>query len=151
MNGSARSATHDQPPNSRPRRRPAELPADLDDQALENRLRIRTDYLGSCVVVGAAGEIDIATADRLRIQVIIAVLLAATPPSVVIDLGEVEFCDSTGVGALVAIWKAIRADGGKLVRRPARRDRLRALLARTRLDTHITVRDNLPDAITAAG
>jgi anti-sigma B factor antagonist len=103
------------------------------------------------VVVGAAGEIDIATADRLRIQVIIAVLLAATPPSVVIDLGEVEFCDSTGVGALVAIWKAIRADGGKLVRRPARRDRLRALLARTRLDTHITVRDNLPDAITAAG
>jgi hypothetical protein len=60
------------PPNSRPRRRPAE-PADLDDQTLENRLRIRTDYLGSCVVVGAAGEIDIATADRLRIQVIIAV------------------------------------------------------------------------------
>lgn len=81
---------------------------------------------------------------------IIALLLAAIPPSVVIDLGEVEFCDSTGLGALVAIWKAIRADGGKLVlARP--QDRLRALLARTSLDTHITVRDNLPDAITATG
>lgn len=30
------------------------------DQALE--LRIRTDYLGSCVVIGVAGEIDISTA-----------------------------------------------------------------------------------------
>lgn len=113
-------------------------------------MRIRTDYLGWCVVIGVAGEIDIATADRLRMQVIIAVLLAAIPPSVVIDLGEVKFCDSTGLGALVAIWKAIRADGGRLVlARP--QDRLRALLARTRLDTRITVRDNLPDAITANG
>jgi anti-anti-sigma regulatory factor len=50
----------------------------------------------------------------------------------------------------VAIWNAIRADGGKSVlARP--QDRLRALLARTRLDTYITVRDNLPDVITAAG
>jgi hypothetical protein len=59
------------------------------------------------VVIGVAGEIDIATADRLRMQVIIAV----TTPSVLINLGEVEFCDSTGLGALVAIWKTIRADG----------------------------------------
>ena len=40
------------------------------DQALENRLRIRTDYLGSCVVI--------------------ALLLAAIPPSVVIDLVRAE-------------------------------------------------------------
>lgn len=26
---------------------------DLDDQALENRLRIRTDHLGSCVVLAS--------------------------------------------------------------------------------------------------
>jgi len=114
-----------------------------------NRLRIWTEYHGRCVVVGVAGEIDIATADRLRLQVIIAVLTAA-PPSLVIDLGGVEFFDSSGLGALVAIWKAIRGDGGKLVlARP--QDRLRTLLARTRLDTRITVRDNLRDAITAAG
>jgi anti-anti-sigma factor len=122
---------------------------DLDGQAIENRLRIRTEYQGPCVVVGVAGEIDIATADRLRMQAIIAVL-AAISPSLVIDLGRVEFCDSSGLGALVAIWKAIRADGGKLVlARP--QDRLRALLARTRLDARIIVRDNLRDAITAAG
>jgi anti-sigma B factor antagonist len=122
---------------------------DLDDQALENRLRIWAEYPASCVVIGVAGEIDIATADRLRMQVIIAVL-AATPPSVVIDLGEVKFCDSPGLSALVAIWKATRAYGGKLVlARP--QDWLRALLAHTRLDTRITVRDHLPDAITAAG
>jgi anti-sigma B factor antagonist len=122
---------------------------DPDGQAMENRLRIWTEYHGPCVVVGVAGEVDIATADRLRLQVIIAVL-AAISPSLVIDLGGVEFCDSSGLGALVAIWRAIRADGGKLVLgRP--QDRLRALLARTRLDTRITVRDNLRDAITAAG
>jgi anti-sigma B factor antagonist len=122
---------------------------DLDGQAIENRLRIWAEYQGSCVVVGVAGEIDISTADRLRMQVIIAVLAATSPP-VVIDLGGVKFCDSSGLGALVAIWKALRADGGKLVlARP--QDRLRALLARTRLDTRITVRDNLREAITAAG
>jgi anti-sigma B factor antagonist len=101
------------------------------------------------VVVGVAGEIDIATADRLRLQMIIAVL-AAISPSLVIDLGGAEFCDSSGLGALVAIWKAIRADGGKLVLARTQ-DRLRILLARTSLDTRITVRDNLRDAITAAG
>ena len=127
-----------------PRNRP-----DLDGQALENRLRIRTDYLGSCVVIDVAGQIDIATADRLRMQVIIAVL-AATAPSVVIDLREVEFCDSTGLAALVAIWKAIHADGGKLVLARLQ-NRLRLLLACTGLDTRITIRDNLADAITAAG
>ncbi|MDN3354475.1 STAS domain-containing protein [Actinomadura sp. DC4] len=61
---------------------------DLDGQTPQNRLRIRTEHQGPCVVIGVAGEIDIATADRLGT---IAVL-AATPPSVVIDLGEVEFC-----------------------------------------------------------
>jgi hypothetical protein len=60
----------------------------LDGRAAENRLRIWTEYHGPCVVVGVAGEIDIATADRLRLQVIIAVL-AAISPSLVIDLGGV--------------------------------------------------------------
>jgi hypothetical protein len=56
---------------------------DLDDQALENRLRIRTE-------------------------------LAVTSPSVVIDPGEVAFCDSTGLGALVAIWTGIAGTGAGL-------------------------------------
>jgi hypothetical protein len=49
----------------------------------------------------------------------------------------------------VAIWNAIRADGGRFVlARP--QDQLLAWSARTRLDTHITVRDNLLHPITAA-
>lgn len=32
----------------------------------------------------------------------------------VLDLAEVSFCDSSGLGALVSIWQAVQARGGAL-------------------------------------
>jgi anti-sigma B factor antagonist len=66
------------------------------------------------MIVRVNGEIDHATADLLREHVITAAL-AIRPPRVVLDFDRVTFCDSSGLGALIAIWKAVRTHQGDLV------------------------------------
>ncbi|MCW2602419.1 MAG: anti-sigma-factor antagonist [Pseudonocardiales bacterium] len=51
-----------------------------------------------------AGEIDVANAGRIPQQVTSA--LAAPVPGVVLDLADVTFIDSTGIGALIAARNA---------------------------------------------
>ncbi len=49
-----------------------------------------------------AGELELATVDRLR-QHVKQELCASRPPSrLMVDMAEVTFCDSTGLGALLA-------------------------------------------------
>jgi anti-anti-sigma factor len=112
----------------------------------QQRLRIRTDDRGYAVVVHVAGEIDFTTADRLRETVGTAVV-AAGPPRVVLDLDQVTFCDSSGLGTLVAMWKDTRAAGGDLlVARPP--GICKRMLERTGLERHITIAPTLEVALT---
>jgi anti-sigma B factor antagonist len=53
------------------------------------------------VVVGLAGEIDMLTAAQLAVTV--NDLLAEPPPRIVLDLANVTFCDSQGLGTLVVL------------------------------------------------
>jgi anti-sigma B factor antagonist len=83
------------------------------------------DLRGDQVVVRLAGELDVASAPRLRQ----GVLDTLNPPAadgnrngnggrtVVLELGEVDFVDSTGLGVMVGLLKRLRADGGELVLR----------------------------------
>ncbi len=52
-------------------------------------------------VVSLAGEIDLSTAPRLSSA--IGDLLADAPPRVVLDMAEVTFCDSQGLGTLIVL------------------------------------------------
>ena len=58
-------------------------------------------------IVAARGELDMATAPRLRDLTIAR--LTAGDQAIVLDLSEVEFLDSTGLGTLVAILKRTRS------------------------------------------
>ena len=49
-----------------------------------------------------AGEIDMSTVQRLS-KVVGDMLANEPPPRVVLDLGEVTFCDSQGLGTLVVL------------------------------------------------
>lgn len=49
-----------------------------------------------------AGEIDMSTVQRLS-KVVGDMLADEPPPRVVLDLGEVTFCDSQGLGTLVVL------------------------------------------------
>jgi anti-sigma B factor antagonist len=63
-------------------------------------------------VVTASGEIDVATAEPLRQALISVEQEGAT--QVVVDLTEVEFLDSTGLGVLVGSLRRLRDVGGDM-------------------------------------
>ena len=63
------------------------------------------------VVVAVSGDVDIATAPALRERLAEAV---RDSPAVVVDLAEVGFMDSTGLGVLVGGLKRVRNHDGSL-------------------------------------
>lgn len=75
-------------------------------------VHVSTEDVGARTVVRVAGEIDVASADRLRERV--AGLLSAGRVDLVVDLTAVTFMDSTGLGLLVGVLKRVRLAGGRL-------------------------------------
>lgn len=63
-------------------------------------------------VVGVSGELDLVTSPVLRQRVHDAV--AEGHHSVVLDLSDVFFCDSSGVGVLIAARRLMRSCQGRL-------------------------------------
>jgi anti-anti-sigma factor len=76
-------------------------------------------------VVGVAGEMDYANAGELT--AVMSDVLDSGHPDVVIDVGDLSFVDSGGLGAMVAAWKATRAAGGSLQLARAREHLLQML------------------------
>ena len=67
---------------------------------------------GSTVVLAVDGEVDIATAPKLRERLVALVSDGAT--KVIVDLDKVEFLDSTGLGVLIGGMKRLRGVDGDL-------------------------------------
>jgi anti-sigma B factor antagonist len=68
--------------------------------------------VGDCAVLRAVGEVDVYTAPMLRER--IRELAAGGTVHLIVDLGQVGFLDSTGLGVLVGGLKRLREDGGSL-------------------------------------
>jgi stage II sporulation protein AA (anti-sigma F factor antagonist) len=85
----------------------------------------RRDQDGT-TVVGVSGEVDLASSPDLT------ACLDQVDGVVVVDLSDVTFLDSSGMGALVAARKRLQADGGDLTVR-APRDNVRGALEATGL------------------
>ena len=67
---------------------------------------------GQTFVVGLAGELDMATAPEFTDC--LAQLVEQCGADVVVDLGQLTFCDSAGISALVQGYEAARSRGGRL-------------------------------------
>jgi anti-sigma B factor antagonist len=67
---------------------------------------------GDCAVLQIAGEIDLSTAPTLRER--FRELAAGGTVHLIADLGQVDFLDCTGLGALVGGLRRVREDGGSL-------------------------------------
>ena len=101
-------------------------------------------------IVTVAGEIDIATAARLRERLF---ELAASGRPLVADLDQVRFIDSAGLAALVGAAKRAAAHGGSL-HVVCARPRIRQLFRLTGLDRQVPparTLDEALDALAAAG
>ncbi|HEX8630136.1 MAG TPA: STAS domain-containing protein, partial [Catenuloplanes sp.] len=77
-------------------------------------------------------------------------LLGAGATRLLLDLGAVGFCDSTGLGALVRLHRRTEASGGWL-RLAGPGPDLRRMLAVTNLDRLLAVYATVPDAAAAPG
>ncbi len=73
-------------------------------------LRLRVRNIGAAALVETGGEIDLHSAPQLRAALL--KVSEAPAPQVVVDLGEVTFIDSTGIGVLVGALKRARESGG---------------------------------------
>jgi anti-sigma B factor antagonist len=99
--------------------------------------------LGGLPVVTAPAEIDIANASELSAAFLAA---AAGHPTIVADLSDTEFCDSSGLSALVMAMKRAQADGGELrvvVRAPS----VLRVFAVTGVDKVFRIFGSLPEAV----
>ncbi|MCG7210532.1 MULTISPECIES: STAS domain-containing protein [Streptomyces] len=67
---------------------------------------------GEWAVIGVSGELDLVTSPVLRQRVHDAV--AEGHHCLVLDLSDVFFCDSSGVGVLIAARRLIRSCRGRL-------------------------------------
>ena len=73
---------------------------------------LESSHQEGCTVLSVSGEVDLATAPRLREA--LTNLVAEGELRLVVDLTSTEFLDSTGLGALVTGLKRIRAKGGEM-------------------------------------
>ncbi|MBT2381550.1 STAS domain-containing protein [Streptomyces sp. ISL-111] len=79
---------------------------------------------GTLAVIALSGEFDVATAPAVRARALD--LIAAGHPDLVADLADVTFCDSSGLGTLIGIWRCAKDANGSLTLAtiPERLDRL---------------------------
>jgi anti-sigma B factor antagonist len=73
---------------------------------------IREHDAGAVHVIAMRGELDIATAPRLCVRIDAARRTGSR--RVVVDLTTTEFCDSTGLRALIGADRELRATGGRM-------------------------------------
>ena len=67
--------------------------------------------LADATVVRVRGEVDMVNAPSLR-EVLIDVLSAKPSTHLIVDLGGVDFLDSTGISVLVGAHRRVTANGG---------------------------------------
>lgn len=103
---------------------------------------------GGGAVLRVGGEIDVYTAPKLREGVI--ELLGAGAMHIIVDMREVEFLDSTGLGALVGALNRARTQDGSL-RLVINSDRIIRIFRITGLVKVFAIHPTVPDAITADG
>ncbi|MEU5884858.1 STAS domain-containing protein [Spirillospora sp. NPDC047279] len=79
-------------------------------------LEVEAERVNDWLVIRAGGDVDFVTApqlyERIKDDVESAKSGASGVRRIVLDLGDVRFIDSSGLGLIVKLWKAARAYGG---------------------------------------
>lgn len=76
-------------------------------------LPIDVETRGGATILSPRGDVDMSRAPSFREQVRVA--LAARPRRLVVDMGSVEYMDSSGLATLVEAMRNTRAIGTELV------------------------------------
>jgi anti-sigma B factor antagonist len=109
-------------------------------------LQVETRHEGEVAVIAAVGEVDVFTAPDL--DAALGAELSDGMSRLVIDLSEVSFLDSTGLGVLVKGLKGAREAGGWL-HLVVTSDRIRRIFDITGLDASMPLFDTVDAALTS--
>lgn len=99
-------------------------------------------------VLALHGEADLHSASELRERLRMAIDDGAT--TVVLDLSETAFVDSTSLGVLLGAMKRLRKDGGGEIRLVAPRPDVRRIFEITLLDRVFPLHHTLEHALAAS-
>ncbi|TVP66527.1 MAG: anti-sigma factor antagonist [Nitriliruptor sp.] len=109
-------------------------------------LDVRIDERDEWTVVTLSGQLDVATAPDLRQALQEAQYAGAH--RVVVDLADLQFLDSFGLGVLVGALRRARLHGGRLVLAGAN-GRIREILEVTGLDRTFQLTDDVAAVVDA--
>ena len=105
------------------------------------------DPVDGAILVSASGELDLAAAPRLA--TVLSMAAASAEPTVVLDLSEVDFIDSTALGAIMHASTEAEAVGKQMLV-VALDGPVRRLLEITNLTGRFRVYPSREDALAAA-
>lgn len=77
------------------------------------RLLLQYRLDSDVAVVKVTGEVDVATCGLLR-DGLVRVVTDENYRGLVVNLADVSFIDSTGIGVLVGVWRRVSATDGRL-------------------------------------
>jgi anti-sigma B factor antagonist len=101
---------------------------------------------GTIPVVAVSGEVDVYSAPTLKDR--LTELLDSGTPSLVVDLTQVSFLDSTGLGALVEI-RSSASEAGGTIPLVCNQERILKLFTITGLDGVFAIHPTVDDAVAA--
>jgi anti-sigma B factor antagonist len=112
---------------------------------MELTLNVHSDASG-LTIIAVGGEIDVYTAPKLRERLI--GLVESGSFQLIVDMEDVEFLDSTGLGVLVGGLKRVRAHDG-WIDLVCTQSRILRIFRITGLNKVFNIYDTVPDAVAA--
>lgn len=111
-------------------------------------VHVVVEEVGGWSVVRVHGDVDVAGAPHLREHLLRAV--ADGHLHVILDLDDVHFIDSTGIGVVIGLLKRTRSLGGDL-RLVSTQEMLARVFEITGLDRALPIEPSVDAALAAAG
>jgi anti-sigma B factor antagonist len=111
-------------------------------------LEVTSRRESGATIVSAVGEVDVWTAERLR--TVLHEVEEQTPQNLVVDLTDVGFLDSTGIGVLVGALRRQR-EAGRELQLVVSNSHVLKVLTITSLDKVFPITSTLTEALQQVG
>jgi len=119
----------------------------LSDERTVMSLQIDLDQNPSHWVLRLTGDLDYGECAAFRMY--IDRVLKSSPPATVVDLADLEYLDSSGLGLLLSLSKEYGASGGRLVL--VTNETVDNILSLTRLNGIFSTASTMEEAIASIG
>lgn len=108
-------------------------------------LRVGVEHATGYTLVTVAGEVDFSNSDQFA-ESLLNAAFTLREPHLIVDISGIEFFDSSGLRALVVVWKAMHASQGAAIVACPSIACLR-FFRRTGLDRYLHIRPTVPEAV----